>query len=312
MLFRSMKYLSEPEVLEIIAKPILGNPESGGQRTIDYIIHALFHPEVGSLVPPVPPISGFKAGIYRDHAGGPDDFVLAFAGTESDTLDDMLTNLENLLRSGEPQYVTAMMATTLLHRFVPRFSGIQTTGHSLGGGLASAAAIAAGITHVDTFNSSGLPLATVMVRDIHGELLFPGAEQRYSLAPQFVDAYNVSMIDARASGTADAPDFLTFVQQTIAFLPDAVGLQHPTEGLYDLTYLEKTFLYILRTQLQGLENGNLSESYLTYLLFLIHGYFASAGLSKLVASHYFPSIYYGLLHEDNPPWNMYDRVLHAP
>ena len=308
----TMKYLSKPEVLKLIAKPILENPDSGGQGTIDYIIHALFHPEVGSLVPSAEPIPGFKAGIYRDHAGGPDDFVLAFAGTESHTLDDMLTNLVNLLRSGEPQYVTAMLVTTLLHNFVPRFSGIQTTGHSLGGGLASAAAIAAGITHADTFNSSGLPLATVMVRDIDGQLLFPGAEQRYTLAPQFIDAYNVSMIDARTGGTADAPDFLTFVQQTIVFLPDAVGLQHPTEGLYDLTYLEKTFLYLLRSVLQNLENGNLSESYLTYLLWLIHGYFASAGLSKLVASHSFPSIYYGLLHEDNPPWNMYDGVIHTP
>ena len=311
----TMKYLNEQEVLEIITKPIMENPDAGGRAVIDYIIHALFHPEVGSIIPPVHSIPGFKAGLYRDHAGGPDDFVLSFAGTESNTLDDMLTNLHNLLRPEDPQYQTAMMLSFLLHKFVPRLSGMQTTGHSLGGGLASAGAIAAEISHADTFNSAGLPQATIMVRDANGGLLFPGADLRFSQASTFIDAYNVSMIDNRdlsIGGTADAPDFLTFVQQAVTFLPDAVGRQHPTEGLYDLSYLEKTFLFEVRAFLQDVEIGNLNGPWLNYLLGLLHGYFASAGLSKLVDSHRFPSIYYGLLHDDLTFWNFYDRINHAP
>ena len=118
---------------------------------------------------------------------------------------------------------------------------------------------------------------------------------------------------AGVTGTTDAPDFLTFVQQTVAFLPDAVGLQHPTEGLYNLTSWETTVVANIRAVLQDAENRALNRPWHTYLLGLIHAVLgAESVVSKLVASHSFPSIYYGLLHDDRTYWNVYDRVRHEP
>lgn len=73
-------------------------------------------------------------------------------------------------------------------RVVPLLAarGWEITGHSLGGGLASAASVVAGI-HADTFNAAGLVRSTLM--DGQGNELYPGALANY-------DAAHLGLIDA--------------------------------------------------------------------------------------------------------------------
>jgi hypothetical protein len=100
-------------------------------------------------------IPGFGATLYQDFITGEDQYVLAFAGT--DDLQDWIDNVWQGLGIGSNQYNAAMR---IAFQLVNNSPGIPTghliaTGHSLGGGLASAAAVAGSIP-ADTFNAAGL------------------------------------------------------------------------------------------------------------------------------------------------------------
>ncbi|WP_226470253.1 XVIPCD domain-containing protein [Luteimonas panaciterrae] len=97
--------------------------------------------------------SGFRSLIYGDGKG---HYVLAFSGTDEGK--DWLTNFRQGLGFEDAQYNQAMALAKDAR--VAFGDEVVITGHSLGGGLAGAAAIASGIPAV-TFNASGVHDKTI-------------------------------------------------------------------------------------------------------------------------------------------------------
>jgi Lipase (class 3) len=107
-----------------------------------------------------PVVSGFHAAVYSDGQG---NYVVGFAGT--DPLDVDGDDLTDVLQGIGVPTVQYKLAEHLAHQ-VQDLAGnghVAFTGHSLGGGLAAAAALATGENAV-TFNAAGLSDATI--RDI--------------------------------------------------------------------------------------------------------------------------------------------------
>jgi len=111
-----------------------------------------------------PDKSGFRAEIYLPDKAilGPGAKpVLTFKGTDSDQNEDWLNNARQGAGMQSDYYDRAMRVALALNDSLggdnKRF---EITGHSLGGGLASAAAAVTG-AHTTTFNSAGLHVDTV-------------------------------------------------------------------------------------------------------------------------------------------------------
>jgi len=114
--------------------------------------------------------SDFRARVYVDTAG---DYVAAFRGTQSAA--DWKANLQQGLGLDSGHYDKALL---IGERLRAAGEDVTLTGHSLGGGLASAAAVASGLP-ADTFNAAGL----------HEDTL-EAAQSGGAPAPQ-VDAYYI-------------------------------------------------------------------------------------------------------------------------
>ncbi|PSQ16495.1 hypothetical protein BRD00_10920 [Halobacteriales archaeon QS_8_69_26] len=94
--------------------------------------------------------SGFFAALYRNPAT--DETVLAFRGSNPLELADWTeANLPNALNQPSKQYRRAI---ELANDVASEYENVTFTGHSLGGGLASAASMATGREAV-TFNAAG-------------------------------------------------------------------------------------------------------------------------------------------------------------
>jgi hypothetical protein len=101
------------------------------------------------------PIDGFSASLYGSKERG---FWLAFRGTNIKTWLDWKNNVLQALGLPSKQY---SMAIALGREIFAKTGGNVTfTGHSLGGGLASAAAMATGGKAI-TFNASGVHPFTI-------------------------------------------------------------------------------------------------------------------------------------------------------
>src|SRR5690606_29140056 len=101
-----------------------------------------------------------------------DEYVLVFRGTDDDVFagvwNDWINNVDQARGQFAPQYLAAMeLAVDLIDLTAFSPNNLIATGHSLGGGLASAAAVVAGIP-ADTFNAAGLHLDTLYERDGNG------------------------------------------------------------------------------------------------------------------------------------------------
>ena len=93
-------------------------------------------------------LPGFKAIIYQDFiTGGDDQYVLAFAGT--DDVDDILEDIWQGVGLYSGQYAAAIAIGQALSPIIGT-NNLIATGHSLGGGLASAASRAGGL-RADTY-----------------------------------------------------------------------------------------------------------------------------------------------------------------
>lgn len=97
--------------------------------------------------------SGFKSAIYRSTTGGEPPYTVAFAGTEPE-MGDIGADLAQGVGMPNEQYDRAMVIGNRLAR-TQGPNGFQTTGHSLGGGLASATSATTGAPGT-TFNAAGL------------------------------------------------------------------------------------------------------------------------------------------------------------
>lgn len=141
-----------------------------------------------------PSDSQFRAGVFRKN--GTNDYKVAFKGTTFTSMQDWKNNAQQGLTSRSDYYSRAKK----IGRFASSNAGtadvgsVKYVGHSLGGGLASAAAHSSG-TPATTFNSAGLH----------------GFNRSWFNAPP-IDAVRVK------------GELLTAVQGAIPFLaPDAVG-----------------------------------------------------------------------------------------
>ena len=104
--------------------------------------------------------SGFSADIYQHEDG---HYVVAYrgseVGTEQSQLMDWVNNGQQGIGMDSAQYSSAIeLANRAQHVFGE--GNVALTGHSLGGGLASAASLASGASAV-TFNASGLSNETL-------------------------------------------------------------------------------------------------------------------------------------------------------
>lgn len=158
----------------------------------------------------VDPKSGFKAALYNSSFEQPPKLVVAYAGTED--IKDWKTNFRQGVGLKDRQYDEAMsLAKTVAKKVKP--INMDITGHSLGGGLASAGSVVTGAKGY-TFNAAGLHKNTVR-RAPYG---VSGSEMREKGA--LIDAYR------------STSDPLNNLQQTSVVtrgvvLPHALGIDHP-------------------------------------------------------------------------------------
>jgi hypothetical protein len=146
--------------------------------------------------------SQFRAQVYVREVNGKDQYVIAMRGTRADNSTDWGTNFQQAAGATSDHYTRAMEIGKVLARRPD--TNITITGHSLGGGLAAATAIASGHNAV-TFNAAGLHRATID----DANLIQAGAQ--YYSGPGTVTAFNV-----RGDG-------LNALQDKQAALPDAYG-----------------------------------------------------------------------------------------
>lgn len=95
--------------------------------------------------------SGFRANVYTNDRGG---YVVAMAGTDTSELADHVTNLRQVAGLATTQYDQARTLTARVVDAVGR-ENVAVTGHSLGGSLATAAALHSG-TQAVVFNAAPL------------------------------------------------------------------------------------------------------------------------------------------------------------
>ena len=99
-----------------------------------------------------PELSQFRANVYvKEKPTGPDEFVIAMKGTTSRA--DWMQNIANGIGQESDYYRRAIYIGNKVRK-VAKGLNIRFTGHSLGGGLASAASIAAN-SEATTFNAAG-------------------------------------------------------------------------------------------------------------------------------------------------------------
>jgi hypothetical protein len=144
-------------------------------------------------------VPGFQAALYQDYADAENHYVLAFAGTDATDVNDIIEDIWQGLGWQAVQYPAAMELADSISR-VAIFSGSNTTitGHSLGGGLASAASVVAGLP-ANTYNAAGLHPNTLLARDINGDFVtdingnyveqYPGSQARYDNPFGLITAY---------------------------------------------------------------------------------------------------------------------------
>jgi pimeloyl-ACP methyl ester carboxylesterase len=216
--------------------------------------------------------------IYQDYITGENQYVLAFGGTDDKIweleFNDWLNNIKQGLGWSAPQYTAAMEIGRAVGRAVGQ-TRLIVTGHSLGGGLASAAALVAGV-RADTFNAAGLHEYTLYERDQNDDPLrnplggyielYPGTAARYAVAGNFIAARYVDH------------EILNFVQGFIG--RTAIGVQREMDGPRDLSLALSVSAFAA-----SVANRNPWGA-------------AAAGLrffGTMVELHSFPSIFYGLL-----------------
>lgn len=220
-------------------------------------------------------VPGFKAGVYRDHISG--KFIVAFAGTDDGP--DIVVDIWQGLGGFTEQYRAALNIGRGLADLREFRGNAVVTGHSLGGGLASAAAVGSGF-HADTFNAAGLTRSTLQYNEM-GERIAgnPLELSRYDNAEfGLIDAYFLDY------------DILSFVQDYTP-LQNAIGKRIEMDGPLDLKvgYLAA----VLAPQFAsgaGWLTVSASLGNLAYLMGLCH------------VTHYY---HYGLMVAEATGWDIY-------
>jgi len=102
------------------------------------------------------PTSGFRARVYVEGQGADARYVVSFRGSQG--RGDWVANAQQAVGAESDHYRRALLIGERLSR--AQGLDVHLTGHSLGGGLASASALAAG-REGTTFNAAGLSDRTI-------------------------------------------------------------------------------------------------------------------------------------------------------
>jgi hypothetical protein len=152
--------------------------------------------------------TGYKSAIYKSQLEDPPKLVVAFAGTDmggADLAPDAKTDVKQGLGMKDKQYDSAMALTNTVAANAKGYQ-VETTGHSLGGGLASAGSAVSGVKG-NTFNAAGLHKNTT------GNL---------SAADRAAHAKNVNAYH-------NTSDPLNNFQDAVGLAPDAYGNRIPVQ-----------------------------------------------------------------------------------
>jgi hypothetical protein len=256
--------------------------------------------------------SGFKCSIYRDFLSTDGlDYVLAFGGTDMELSDIVNDVLQGLGLSGsdwikgktfEDQYVEAMSVAghfgTMLDATGRRG---RTTGHSLGGGLASAASVVCEKYPLPahTFNAAGLHINTITQRYdgvLQPDLPWsPNAFNRY---------WTEKAMEGRIVAFSTEYDPLTFVQEhlgPLAFvgrIPQAIGTAVRLQSPFD-TFVHNNRHLIAETIRVVPDTGWLKsyKVYVAKLTFWIKDVIKEhhLPLGKMLPHHGIRAVHYGLM-----------------
>jgi hypothetical protein len=271
------------------------------------------------------PLPQLKVRLYLDYSDtGSGRYILSYRGTDFSSLDDWIANIQNQLTAQSALHKQATQVGQVLGRSDIVF---DTTGHSLGGGLAAAAALESQRRAV-TFNAAGINPDLFLDKTRPGTLDFPTAWANYPNRHNFIDTYSVWYVrPIKFKGTnnifdsyivSDSPDILTAIQLAFSepgpdaivttFLPD--GVFHPIEGLIDLTNEEYHALTYLLSVTNAYRLGSISLAAYSASVLNFKTIFGFGDLmNKIANSHKLDSIYYGMLHNIDG-WNAYDRGSH--
>lgn len=178
---------------------------------------------------------GFKAVLYQDYAAVADNtFVLAFGGTDdklgvvfngdAPEVSDWVENIGQGFGFRIGQYRYAMDVVRAVESATTQVTGgatLVTTGHSLGGGLASAASVVTGATGI-TFNAAGLHENTLRMYFEKNPAELAVALDRYHKPHGLLNAYTVDW------------DILSNFQDRYSdFVNPALGDRKKLDGPYD-------------------------------------------------------------------------------
>ena len=109
--------------------------------------------------------SDFRSQLYTRVVNGQKQYVYAFAGTNISSIKDWLNNITQVVGFSK-QYDIAINNARYLDRYIGS-SSLTFVGHSLGGGLAIASALATNGSAV-TFNPAWVSIATVLHYNLRG------------------------------------------------------------------------------------------------------------------------------------------------
>ncbi|MCE2497108.1 MAG: DUF2974 domain-containing protein [Flavobacteriales bacterium] len=99
--------------------------------------------------------TGYRGALYQGTFNGKTEYIYATQGTNPTSLKDWQNNAQQVF-GNSPQYDQSV---DYAKQYADQYNGVSFTGHSLGGGLASANALKVGGKAV-TFNAAGLSNTT--------------------------------------------------------------------------------------------------------------------------------------------------------
>jgi hypothetical protein len=167
--------------------------------------------------------SAFRARLYVKSAGGESSYVVAFRGSTDGS--DWKANFQQGVGLPSDHYARALTIGKALNRHPE--ANVTITGHSLGGGLASAAAVATG-RDATTFNAAGLSDTTI--KQANTIRTAAGIGRAAEVAAFYVRGEVLSAIQDGGDRAIGAI-FGGVVGAAIADAPSAYGTRHPLDAV---------------------------------------------------------------------------------
>ncbi len=167
--------------------------------------------------------SAFRARVYVKGANADTSYVVAFRGTVDAS--DWKANGQQGLGLASDHYARALTIAKALNRHPE--AQVALTGHSLGGGLASAAAVATG-RDAATFNAAGLSAATINQANTIRSAA--GIGRAAEVAAFYVRGEVLSAIQDGGDRVIGAI-FGGVIGARIADAPSAYGTRHPLDAV---------------------------------------------------------------------------------